>query len=50
MVYVAFVIDACSRRILGWRTAISMRTALVLDAWSTPCGPGAATAGAAWPG
>ncbi len=32
MVYVAFVIDACSRRILGWRTATSMRTALVLDA------------------
>ena len=32
MVYVAFVIDACSRRILGWRAATSMRTALVLDA------------------
>jgi putative transposase len=32
MVYVAFVIDAYSRRILGWRTATSMRTALVLDA------------------
>jgi len=32
MVYVAFVIDAYSRRILGWRTATSMKTALVLDA------------------
>ena len=32
MVYVAFVIDAYSRRILGWRAAGSMRTSLVLDA------------------
>jgi putative transposase len=32
MVYVAFVIDAYSRRIPGWRAATSMRTALVLDA------------------
>lgn len=31
-VYVAFVIDAHSRRILGWRAATSMRTDLVLDA------------------
>jgi putative transposase len=31
-VYVAFVIDAYSRRILGWRAATSMKTALVLDA------------------
>jgi putative transposase len=31
-VYVAFVIDAYSRRILGWRAATSMRTSLVLDA------------------
>lgn len=30
-VYVAFVIDAFSRRILGWRAATSMKTALVLD-------------------
>jgi putative transposase len=30
-VYVAFVIDAYSRRILGWRTASSMTTPLVLD-------------------
>jgi putative transposase len=29
MVYVAFVIDAYSRQILGWRAATSMRTALV---------------------
>ena len=32
MVYVALVIDAYSRRILGWRAATSMKTALVLDA------------------
>jgi putative transposase len=32
MVYVAFVLDAYSRRVLGWRAASSMRTALVLDA------------------
>jgi putative transposase len=32
MVYVAFVIDAYSRRILGWRAATTMRTPLVLDA------------------
>jgi putative transposase len=31
-VYVAFVIDAHSRRILGWRAATTMKTALVLDA------------------
>jgi len=32
VVYVAFVIDAYSRRILGWRAATGMRTQLVLDA------------------
>ena len=32
MVYVAFVIDAFSRRIIGWRAATTMRTSLVLDA------------------
>ena len=31
-VYVAFVIDAFSRRIVGWRAARAMTTALVLDA------------------
>jgi putative transposase len=31
MVYVAFVIDAYARRILGWRASTSMRTTLVLD-------------------
>lgn len=31
-VYIAFVIDAYSRRIVGWRVAPSMTTALVLDA------------------
>lgn len=32
MVYVAFVIDAFARKIIGWRVAKSMKTALVLDA------------------
>ena len=32
MVYVAFVIDAFSRRIVGWRASSSMRTDLALDA------------------
>ena len=31
MIYVAFVIDAYARRILGWRVSSSMRTDLVLD-------------------
>jgi hypothetical protein len=31
-VYVGFVLDAYSRRILGWRASTSMRTELVLDA------------------
>lgn len=31
-VYVAFVIDAYARRIVGWRTATTMTAALVLDA------------------
>lgn len=32
VVYVAFVIDAFSRRIVGWRASSSMRTDLALDA------------------
>ncbi len=31
-VYVVFVIDAYARRIIGWRTATTMTTAIVLDA------------------
>jgi hypothetical protein len=50
MVYVAFVIDAFSRRITGWRAATTMTTALVLDASSTPCGPAAAMGQPIWPG
>jgi putative transposase len=50
MVYVAFVIDAYSRRILGWRAASSMKTALVLDAleqalWTRKRGGGRDLAG-----
>src|SRR5699024_8099985 len=32
MVYVAFVVEVFSRRIVGWRVARSMTTSLVLDA------------------
>jgi len=32
MVYVAFVIDVFSRRVVGWRAATDMTTPLVLDA------------------
>lgn len=32
MVYAAFVMDAFSRRILGWQTATTLRTDLALDA------------------
>jgi putative transposase len=32
MVYVAFVVDAFARRVIGWRVASSMKTELVLDA------------------
>ena len=32
MVYVAFVVDAFSRRILGWRAATHIQTSLVLEA------------------
>ena len=31
-VYVAFVVDAFARRIIGWRTGTNMSTQLVLDA------------------
>jgi len=32
MVFVAFILDVYARRIIGWRVAKNMRTALVLDA------------------
>lgn len=31
-VFTAFVVDVCSRKIVGWRTAASMTTPLVMDA------------------
>jgi Transposase and inactivated derivatives len=39
MVYVAFILDVYSRRIVGWRVAKHMRTELVLDALEQPSGP-----------
>jgi len=44
-VFFAFVIDAFSRRVVGWQFAAHMRTGLVLDALSMALhqrGPGAA--------
>jgi putative transposase len=35
MAYVCFIVDAFSRRIVGWRVASHMRTAMVLDALET---------------
>jgi putative transposase len=32
MAYVCFIVDAFSRRIVGWRVAANMKTAMVLDA------------------
>jgi putative transposase len=32
MAYVCFIVDAYSRRIVGWRAASNMRTDMVLDA------------------
>jgi putative transposase len=32
MTYVCFIVDAFSRRIVGWRVAANMKTAMVLDA------------------
>ncbi len=31
-VYAAFVIDVCSRRVVGWQLSTSLRTDLALDA------------------
>ena len=38
-VYVAFVFDVFSRRIVGWRTATSMTHRAGLDASRRRCGP-----------
>jgi len=50
-VYVSFVVDVYSRRIMGWRVSGSMRTQLVLDAFRQALHTrhrGAATSGAHW--
>jgi len=38
--YVAFIIDVFSRFIVGWHASRSLRTGLVLTAWSRRCGRG----------
>jgi putative transposase len=35
--YVCFIVDACSRMIVGWRVATHMRTEMVLDAVDMAC-------------
>ncbi len=35
--YVAFVIDAFARRIVGWRVSRAAQAGFVLDALSKPC-------------
>ena len=42
-VYIGFVFDAFSRRIVGWRAATTTTTALVLDTWRWRSGLEAAT-------
>jgi putative transposase len=42
-VYVAFVMDVYSRRIVGWRASTSLRANLVLEPSSRACGPWPAT-------
>jgi len=42
-VYVAFIIDAFSRTIVGWKAATTMRTAWCSTPWRWPSGPGAGT-------
>ena len=37
MAYVCFIVDAFSRRIVGWRVATHMRTEMVLDALEMAC-------------
>ena len=49
-VYVAFVIDAFARRILGWRTATTMTTSSSSTPSSRPSGPGPGPAWSTWPG
>src|SRR5262249_31529969 len=45
VVYVALVIDVFSRRIVGWRVSTSLRSDLVLEAWSRRC----TSVAAPWP-
>ncbi len=40
----AFVIDVCSRRVVGWQLSTSLRTDLALDALNMGCGPASTTA------
>ncbi len=48
-VYVAFIFDVFSRRVVGWRAATTMTTELVLEPSSTRSGRAAATASTTWP-
>jgi transposase InsO family protein len=47
-VYVAFIIDAYSRRIVGWRVSRTAHADFVLDAWSRPWLTAVPSRAAAW--
>jgi len=47
-VYVAFVIDAFARRIVGWRVSTSLRSDLARMPWSRPSQSVRTTRRAAW--
>jgi putative transposase len=49
MVYVAFVIDVYSRRVLGWRAATSMKPVSCWTRWRWRSGPAAAAGSPTWP-
>ena len=49
-VYVAFIIDVYSRRIVGWRAATTMSTELVFDSLEHAIWAAHKTASATWPG
>ena len=48
MAYVCFIVDAFTRRIVGWRVAANMKTDMVLDALEMARAPAAAVGSSAW--
>jgi putative transposase len=48
MAYVCFIVDAFSRRIVGWRVAANMKTEMVLDALEMARASRGGTGWSAW--